>query len=515
MASLDSPAPPAPPGNPSPPAAPPAPPGSPAPLAALPAPPGSPAPPAALPAPLDRWTRELLGQDPPAERRATCEDCGLRGERARAEGLPAALHFSPSRCCTYVPTLPSFSVGLILADPSSELRHGRELIERAVAERRMTTPLGLLRPPAAARAYRDEVDKAGFGRTTALSCPFLDSTGGCSIWRYRDAICASWFCRFEGGAARARFWRTLSRLLGRSEHALAWHLVEQLDPGDDAVAELLESSNLTKNLGGVTLRGFVDAEGRMSEELARRVWGRWYGREREFYRRCAEAASALSWRELSGLGGSALGVLARLVRLRFAAMARRPELLVLGPVATEGEGELVYLRSDELPYDGISLPQTLVEALKAFDGRPLSEARAEAEARSGAPLDDALLARLITCGALVEPDGRDLPPGLQREGPIEQDERLCFFRGYQQSAVESRELVLDGRAAVVVVCGHKEITFSEPDLLTFARELCRHAWGFEAGAATRWTEAGELSWERVRGLLEALVSEDVLQRQAR
>ena len=61
------------------------------------------------------------------------------------------------------------------------------------------TPLGLARPPVQHLLYRHGRER-GFGQSVALLCPhYLGDSGGCGIWRHRNGVCATWFCKHTRG----------------------------------------------------------------------------------------------------------------------------------------------------------------------------------------------------------------------------------------------------------------------------------------------------------------------------
>lgn len=99
----------------------------------------------------------------------------------------------------------------------------------------------------------------------------------------------------------------------------------------------------------------------------------------------------------------------------------------------------------------------------------------------------------------------------QEAVPVEPHETLFlpmrrrFTREYVTSPEGSRELH--------IFFGVKEITIDEPDLLSFGETLLQQD-QFMAGSATTWSEGEPYPWERVRELLEALLAEDILSREA-
>ena len=69
----------------------------------------------------------------------------------------------------------------------------------------------------------------------------------------------------------------------------------------------------------------------------------------------------------------------------------------------------------------------------------------------------------------------------------------------------------EGQEVLHIFYGVKEIIIDEPDLLSFGNQLLKVE-RFRADEAKSWSSDAPYDWERVRGLLEALVSEDILKR---
>jgi hypothetical protein len=136
-----------------------------------------------------RWMGELLAAPIPRETEATCDDCAMcprPGERT-----DGAHFFRPDvKCCSYVPVLHNFLVGLILAETDPAAAAGRATLEARLDARIGATPLALACPPLQRALYRLGAPGA-FGQARGLRCPhFLEEGGGrCAIWRHRIAVC--------------------------------------------------------------------------------------------------------------------------------------------------------------------------------------------------------------------------------------------------------------------------------------------------------------------------------------
>src|SRR5437762_124874 len=102
------------------------------------------------------------------------------------------------------------------------------------------TPLGLGRPPVHLLLYGHGAPR-GFGRAKTLRCPHYraDAGGACGIWRHRNAVCATWFCKHVRGGTGQRFWRSLEQLLSIAERELSRYCLLQVDVEAEMLARLL------------------------------------------------------------------------------------------------------------------------------------------------------------------------------------------------------------------------------------------------------------------------------------
>jgi Fe-S-cluster containining protein len=317
------------------------------------------------------------------------------------------LFFDPRvKCCTYIPALPNFLVGRILLDRTPEAAPGRASVEGRMAAGVGVTPAGLEQPPVFTLLYRNATDV--FGRGVGLRCPhYLTDTGQCGIWRHRQSVCSTWFCKYVRGAVGLRFWRTLRHLLDAVERGLAAHCVRTLDPGPNAVARLIMRPDTSPQVSAVDVGGVPDAEGQ------RLAWGRYAGREREFYEASARLVERFSWSDVSRVAGAEVALAATLVKATYhdlgnAAVPRR--LRSEAAVVESVDADHVRL-STYNALDPLVIPRALGDALHHFDGRPTRAALAAITADTGLELERAAVRRLVDFEVVVD---ADRPPGARR-----------------------------------------------------------------------------------------------------
>ncbi|HEY8074225.1 MAG TPA: hypothetical protein VIF62_08950, partial [Labilithrix sp.] len=153
-----------------------------------------------LPEILARLVPDELGDRPNVvETRATCGDCAMCDKSAGAGAQVSA--FRPdAKCCTYHPTIPNYLVGALLADPSPALEEGRTRVRARIATRMGITPEWVAAPRKASVLHH-AARGASFGRSLVLLCPyFARESGDCTIWKYRESVCTTFFCKYDAGA---------------------------------------------------------------------------------------------------------------------------------------------------------------------------------------------------------------------------------------------------------------------------------------------------------------------------
>jgi hypothetical protein len=334
----------------------------------------------------------LLGGPIPAETHATCKSCAMAAPPGESAGEEH--YFNPAtKCCTYFPDLPNFLVGRILADEDPATAAGRARVEAGL-ESVSCTPHGL--HPAAARSllYRAGGD-AGFGRARALRCPYYQEEEGglCGIWQHRRSTCVTWFCKHVRGAVGLRFWQALYALLAAVEEQLAGWCIVELDPGSEALRRCFASSGDRNEppLDAAQLDDVADAAGR------RALWGRWYGREREYFQQCGERVAALGWEQVLAISRPDITAFAQLARLAYAELLSDeiPERLQAGSV------QLIQFDAQRCRavtysgYDPLELPRRLLDTLPYFDGRPVGASLRAVEDEERLRLRPALVRKLV------------------------------------------------------------------------------------------------------------------------
>ncbi|MFL5813939.1 MAG: hypothetical protein ACJ763_10215 [Bdellovibrionia bacterium] len=310
----------------------------------------------------------LLKQEIPEETKATCANCAMC--EASCENPVDAVDgtrrfFRPdTKCCTFHPKLPNYLVGAILRDDSPEMSEGRKRIRAKIRERSGVTPLEIDAPAKYSLLYKQTRDF--FGKAPSMRCPYFEETHGlCTIWRYREAVCSTFFCKYERGADGRKFWSDLKSYLSLSEIQLSRYVLLELFP------EFIREERHRSSTPGGTL-SLEELEGAAPPESEyRRLWGPWLGREEEFYIQSFEQVQNLEREKFEQI----LGLDARIWEMQLEKSSdavirpRLPERLKFNPKATVKwlpDGSLALGAYSE--HDAVALPGLAYSLLIEFNG---------------------------------------------------------------------------------------------------------------------------------------------------
>lgn len=336
------------------------------------------------------WMNELFAGPIPEEPRANCMICSMCGSAEEYSANPSRFYHPSTKCCTYMPELPNYLVGRILADDDPAAAKGRASVEGRINEGIAVAPFGLLRPPRFAKAY-DELSNDAFGREPSLRCPhYLEKEGGlCGVWKNRNSVCSTWFCKLERGAVSLDYWNTARDLLRAVEVDLSHWLMREL--GLDHSAPWPPDHDAIEKMSDPNVRS--------------QVWGIWFEREREFYLECARRVSQLSWPDALAVCAPETQSLARMAREAYRRMTsdQLPTRLSRGDFTVAECGADGWgVKSRSYDREGLFLSRVALDVLPYFDGRPVPEILVQIERERRLRLSPDLLRRLTDFGILVD-----------------------------------------------------------------------------------------------------------------
>lgn len=353
-----------------------------------------------LPELYQRWVEELLPGAIPREREATCFDCVMcdRGQGAPVPGM--GFYHPETKCCTYFPEVPNFLVGRALAVDTAGGDALRAFVAGAEAHRAQATLLGVRPAPKISTVYRQHKDDL-FGRDPEMRCPYAitpDPAAGpiCGIWKHRNSICSTWFCKHVKGYTGFQFWYVLQGLLGSLEWSLAWWAITQVL--DNPAAALMPAQG--------------DATSRNKVSLRPDAWSRWSNTRTSFYEACAEAVAPLSAREVLEIGGMEARLHLLDVEARFAHLhdSDPPEHMRTASYSILKRDENHAVLKAARYAQPFEAPAVLLSVLHYFDGRPTDAVLEAIHADTRVRLSTGIVRRLYDFGILELADDTAASP---------------------------------------------------------------------------------------------------------
>ncbi len=352
----------------------------------------------ALPALYGRWLEAVLPGQLPVEIEATCSDCAMcRQQEISAD--QSQLYFDRySKCCTYSPSLPNFMVGGILEDSTLSMKIGKKSLLARLKKEPGVNPLALLPPPVYSLLYRNSPNS--FGRNDTLRCPHLDtSTTTCAIWLYREPTCISWFCKHVRGKIGQDFWKSLQSFLTTVSNELSLWCLLQLQTDSECLVAL-QSWRAKTSIDNDLQPNELDSK--PDSETARKIWGSWWGRETEYFRKCYRLVNGLGFDQLEKICGPELQLSTQLIQQAYSQLQQGNipvQLRVGGFEVTRINSNSVRIWSYSR-LDPLDLPMEVFKALSSFDGRSTSDVLSALQKQMDTNLDTPLLWTLIDFGIL-------------------------------------------------------------------------------------------------------------------
>lgn len=318
-----------------------------------------------------KWLGEVLGGPIPEETEATCSDCSMCKPMVDLTLSDRRFNLE-TKCCTYFPYLPNFLVGKIFLDEDPAFAIGRSAFLKVYHEgSAVITPLGVDPPPSYEQRYSPNMP--GFGKQLEMRCPYyLNEAGGlCGIWKYRNSKCATWFCRYVKGQVGFEFWTSVDQLLSVIQKGLSRWCMRSLD----------------------TLPSWQQ-----------QTWGKWLGRQVEYFQECTRLVDSLHWHDLKAIVGDEFGNLADATQTAYLKLTdnRIPAVLRVGSYSRINLNEVrcrIWSYNRLHPLD---LPRGIADSLHYFDGRPPQQVLQTIFAEKGVEIDQLTLQKLFDYRILVE-----------------------------------------------------------------------------------------------------------------
>jgi hypothetical protein len=350
---------------------------------------------------------EFFNKPLPEEELATCDQCAMCQPEGEPE-LTAQSYYSPdSKCCTFHPNLPNYSVGALLIDDDPAGEEGRRRLRAKIDGRSGIYPHGIVAPPKYELLF--ERGTGTFGRNESLLCPYFERDGGtCTIWAFRETVCSTYFCKHNAGADGQAFWASLSLYLHFVQRRLIDHILYRSGWEVSAAATLMPSAlAVDGDLGNRRLTPNDLDERPPSDAVYAACWGEWVGREEEFYRRAHAIVEELDQESFERIAGVGQWVRVQELASKYERMVdpQIPEVLLRNPgLRVSRDAEQRYVLSAGSQTDMKRVRKEVYDVVEEFDGlRTTSEILEIFELDRGVSISTGLLVGLVQHRILIDP----------------------------------------------------------------------------------------------------------------
>lgn len=202
------------------------------------------------------------------ERKSSCFDC----PQVKAKG------FHPSvRCCTYIPRVPNFLLGMaLLATDTQKMVEDFVTSGYAIPEGSQHSHLQLI-------ASLEHVSPSDSLKSNSIVCPFLDlKSKQCRMYSFRSGVCSTFFCIHDDQVEGREFWEHLQDFVSQIETALSQWVLSEI--GFDVEAYFARFNLLSAEIDASSAP-LTKAWSQMARKI---LFAEWYGREVAMFKRCAE-----------------------------------------------------------------------------------------------------------------------------------------------------------------------------------------------------------------------------------
>ncbi|SLM29141.1 conserved hypothetical protein [Desulfamplus magnetovallimortis] len=306
----------------------------------------------------------------PRETAATCESCAMwqPATTSGKENKTLRSFSRESKCCTHYPNIPNYLLGGFLSHKKSD--DAKKILD-IISNSPGHTPRGIVRPKKI-QFLMENSQRSFFGRSKTLICPFFDKEKGyCTIRPFWDAVCNTWFCKYVKGYDGFQFWVAIRKYLSYVEQSLIQFAMYNLNCNPENIENLVSN----EQPGPLSLGDLDDLPLDRNRYLSQ--WGKWAGREIEFYKKCYELVLKMTRPQFEEITGITQKINLAVVKSKYSDLFSTdlPRVLKKNSSMVEEkiEGDQ-YLIMGYSMIDPFLVPKKLYEILSFFDGNQDVEA---------------------------------------------------------------------------------------------------------------------------------------------
>lgn len=208
------------------------------------------------------------------ETKATCGSCAMSPDKEKGK-----ITYQPDlKCCTFEPYLPNYLVGALLQSASTS-PSAMGALKKKIQQRKFSLPIGMT----ASVKYQvlfNQRKPQDFGNRRDWLCTYYNQDlNNCGIWKYRGAVCTTFFCKSDLGKKGLSFWAELNNYLTYVEMALMEEVLVHLDFSPRQLSDCLDYLNRKE---GTPTEMKAAA---LPLARAKKLWNGYFDEQEDFFRK--------------------------------------------------------------------------------------------------------------------------------------------------------------------------------------------------------------------------------------
>ncbi len=231
--------------------------------------------------------QEILSLDPD-ERLATCESCIMSTSKAKTQ----TEWYQPDlKCCTFQPFVPNFVIGHMLKTEKVPV-FIKNQIDQKINTNEYSLPLGFVAPVNYQVTFNHR-QIGDFGQKRDWLCSYFDKEKNqCGIWRFRGAVCTTFYCKSSYGKKGQLFWAQMSDYLTYIEMAFVEEALIRLDFSPRQISDLVSYINRYEGSAEEL------ASNTLTKQTAKKLWNGYYNEQIAFFEKCYNIIDSLNANEI-------------------------------------------------------------------------------------------------------------------------------------------------------------------------------------------------------------------------
>lgn len=332
---------------------------------------------------------DIFGKEIAVETYADCSNCNMCQPNEYV--TDQRFFSSKTKCCTFKPIVPNYLVGGLINDSSMTSK----ISTYVNSSHPKMQPLGYF-PSHQELAHYSSILPDNFGIDETAACELLDN-GNCSIWKYRNSMCSTYFCHYFKGTYGKLFWVDVRDFLQVIEELITHFICKELGISNQYLTD--HTTNFYTNV-----QASLEHPDPASSINNSDIWGKWDTNRFEFYSECYRMVQSFRESDIRTINESLYDEKLAALTTSYDNMLSEsvPDILILNPACKiiDFDSETCFFYIKRL----VKLPIIMKNIIKEFNGiHNVDQLLSSIPEKFNVDIDKAYIRHLHEQSILIEP----------------------------------------------------------------------------------------------------------------